>query len=118
MGRIADLYALQELDLALEARRRRLAEVEEQLGEDEALLAARQAWDEAQGAHHELAASQRELEWQLQEAEERLGLKEKKLYGGSITNPKELQGLQEEAMSLKRHKGQAEEGLLVVMLQD
>jgi len=117
MRRIADLYALQELDLALDACRRRLAQVEEQMGEDEELTQARRAWEEQQRVHKELLARQRELEWQVRELEGRIAPRERKLYDGSIANPRELQSLQEEVASLKRHKGEVEDELLAIMLQ-
>jgi predicted nucleic acid-binding Zn-ribbon protein len=113
----ADLYALQEIDSAIEAVKASLAAVEEQLGESEELIAGRQAVDEGRDALEDVSKQQRELEWQVDDLRSRLSDVESKLYGGSVRNPKELAGVQDEANILKGQLRRREDELLDLMVR-
>jgi predicted nucleic acid-binding Zn-ribbon protein len=113
----ADLYALQEIDSAIEATMTSLAAVEEQLGESEELIAGRQAVEERQHAIEDLGKQERDLEWQVDDLRPRLSDVEDKLYGGSVRNPKELAGVQEEANILKGQMRRREDELLELMVR-
>ena len=113
----ADLYTLQEIDSAIEAARASLATVEEQLGESEALIAGRQAVEEARDALEGVSKQQRDQEWQVDDLRSRLSDVEGKLYGGSVRNPKELAGVQEEANILKGQLRRREDELLDIMVR-
>jgi hypothetical protein len=113
----ADLYALQEIDSAIEAATASLAAVEEQLGEGEELIAGREAVEEARHALEGVSRQQRELEWQVDDLRSRLSDVEGKLYGGSVRNPKELAGVQEEANILKGQLRRREDELLELMVR-
>jgi len=113
----AELYALQEIDSAIDATRANLVAIQEQLGETEKLIASRQALAECQEALKELHAQQRDLEWQVDDLRSRLSPVEDKLYGGSVRNPKELSSLQEEAEILKAQLRRREDVLLNLMVQ-
>ena len=113
----ADLYTLQEIDSAIEAVRASLTTVEEQLGESEELVAVRQAVDEARDALEGVSRQQRDQEWQVDDLRSRLSGVEGKLYGGSVRNPKELAGVQEEANILKGQLRRREDELLDLMVR-
>jgi hypothetical protein len=113
----ADLYALQEMDSAIEAAKASLAAVEEQLGESEELIAGRQAVEEGRDALEGVSKQQRELEWQVDDLRSRLSGVEGKLYGGSVRNPKELASMQEEANILKGQLRRREDELLDLMVR-
>jgi predicted nucleic acid-binding Zn-ribbon protein len=113
----ADLYALQEIDSAIEATMTSLAAVEEQLGESEELIAGRQAVEERQHAIEDLSKQERDLEWQVDDVRSHLSDVEGKLYGGSVRNPKELAGVQEEANILKGQMRRREDELLELMVR-
>jgi predicted nucleic acid-binding Zn-ribbon protein len=113
----ADLYALQEIDSAIEAARASLAAVEEQLGESEELIAGRQAVEEERDALEGISRQQRDLEWQVDDLRSRLSEVEGKLYGGSVRNPKELASMQEEANILKGQLRRREDELLDLMVR-
>ena len=53
MSLIADLWKLQEIDVALDARRASLEDAQARLGETEDLLAVRARADETAGRAHE-----------------------------------------------------------------
>ena len=113
----ADLYALQEIDSAVEATKASLAAVEEQLGESEELIAARQAVGEGRDALEDVSKQQRESEWQVDDLRSRLSDVEGKLYGGSVRNPKELGSMQEEANILRGQLRRREDELLDLMVR-
>ena len=113
----ADLYALQEIDSAVEATKASLTAVEEQLGESEELIAGRQAVEEGRDAVEGVSKQQRELEWQVDDLRPRLSDVEGKLYGGSVRNPKELGSMQEEANILRGQLRRREDELLDLMVR-
>ncbi len=113
----ADLYALQEIDSAIEAAGASLAAVEEQLGESEELIAGRQAVEEGRNALEGVSRQQRELEWQVDDSRSRVSGVEGKLYGGSVRNPKELASMQEEANILRGQFRRREDELLDLMVR-
>ena len=113
----ADLYALQEIDSAVEATKASLTAVEEQLGESEELIAGRQAVEEGRDAVEDVSKQQRELEWQVDDLRPRLSDVEGKLYGGSVRNPKELAGMQDEANILRGQLRRREDELLDLMVR-
>lgn len=104
MSTIADLWALQTTDLAIEAIRARLAGLEKQKGESPDLLAARQALAEAE---HEVASwreKQRGLDGQMRELSDRIRTAERELMSGRVKNPKELEGMEANVLALKRRR--------------
>jgi len=113
----ADLYALQEIDSAVEAAKASLAAVEEQLGESEEVIASRQAVEERRDALEDVSKQQRDLEWQVDDLRSRLSDVEGKLYGGSVRNPKELASVQDEANILKGQLRRREDELLDLMVR-
>ncbi len=112
------LLELQELDLAidrLEHRRRRLAS-----GAD--VAEARAAMEEAEGRLGELrlaldavAAEQRRLELEIDALERKAAADERRLYDGSVANPKELEALQHEVASVRERKVGIEDRVLEAM---
>jgi len=112
MAIAAELHALQEIDLAIDAAQATLAAVEEQLGETEELIAARVAVEEHREALRSLRDSQKDIEWQVDDARSHLAAVESKLYGGTVRNPKELAGLNDDANMLKGQFRRREDELL------
>jgi len=117
MAIAAELYALQEIDSAIDVAQATLAAVEEQLGETEELISARAAVEEHRGALRGLHESQRDIEWQADDARSHLTAVESKLYGGTVRNPKELAGLNDDANMLKGHLQLREDELLNHMVK-
>jgi predicted nucleic acid-binding Zn-ribbon protein len=117
MAIAAELYALQEIDSAIDLARATLATVEEQLGETEELITARAAVEEHREAVRALHESQRGVEWQVDDARSHVVAVEKKLYGGTVRNPKELEGLNEDANMLKSQLRAREDELLSHMMK-
>ena len=109
MTLIADLWALQEIDVGLDARRASLEDAEARLGESDDLLAARARAAESSDAARQARSVQRDLEQQADGLRAKIAPLETKLYGGSLRNPKELADLQADIEQLKRQLSAVED---------
>ena len=118
MSRTFKLYRLQQIDSQLDWLNVRLKEIQEILEEDQAIRQAteraRKADEKKQAAHKALQKAEENVKQQRLKIEQ----SEASLYGGKITNPKELQDLQNEVAALKRYKEVLEERQLEAMLEE
>jgi len=115
MTAVADLFALQETDLALDRARARLAEIEEGIQETEELAEARRLKEEKSEVLAGFREKQKGLEWEVDEVRSKASEMEAKLYGGTVRNPKELSDLDTDVRSLKREASRREDILLALM---
>jgi len=115
MAATSNLIALQETDLELDKALARLAEIEESLAEPEELIDARDALEEKADALRELRIQQKDRELAADEVRTKAADVEKKLYGGSVKNPKELQDLDADLKSLKELLRKREDDLLAIL---
>jgi predicted nucleic acid-binding Zn-ribbon protein len=115
MTAATELFALQEVDLALDRARARLQEIEEGIQETEELIEARQLRDEKAEVVAGFRARQRELEWEVDEVRAKASEMEAKLYGGTVRNPKELSDLDADVRALKGQASRREDVLLSLM---
>lgn len=97
------LFSLQQVDSRLDQVHNRALEIEKILSSNKELEQAQVTLAEAQknldANNHELQVAERQVQEQLVKIEQT----EAALYGGKIRIPKELQDLQNEATSLKKH---------------
>jgi uncharacterized protein len=117
MTLIADLYALQEIDSHIDQDEAALKSLRAPAIENEALDEARIERAEHQTGLPELESLQRDLELQTAGLTEKAEPVERKLYDGSITNPKELSDLQRDLDQIIRHRQSLEDELLSVLEQ-
>jgi predicted nucleic acid-binding Zn-ribbon protein len=117
MTTAAELFALQETDLAIDSAMARLTEVESQLGETEELIEARQRVDQCRERVRPLQERQKGLDWEAEEVRGKAAAIENKLYGGTVRNPKELEDFQADLTSLRGQLSKREDALLEVMLE-
>ena len=110
------LYQLQTLDAQVEQGQHRITEIQASLGETQALVQARQAATDADAEERKWSTQARSLELEIESLSNKINANERRLYSGSITNPKELGDLQEEAASLKRRRKTLEDELLEAMV--
>lgn len=111
-----ELYRLQQVDSERDASRRRLVEIEAALGDDRVLREARRKLREAEKRAQSWQTSQRDLELEIESLSSKMSRSDKRLYGGSVKNPKELADLQAEIASLKRRRQKLEDALLEAMI--
>jgi hypothetical protein len=110
------LARLNEIDLAVDALRARLAEIAEALREPAALNAARHSLALAESDLAHCRAVQAELEAAQSDAAGKLARAEARLYSGSVRNSKELEDLQRDAAQLRRQLSQVEDHLLEALI--
>ena len=103
MSRAHSLYRLQEIDLALNENNARLEEIEEILQDSGELQKAYEGLDQSVSILQETQSALKGAEHAVETQRSKIEETENELYGGMITNPKELQDLQMEAESLKRY---------------
>lgn len=119
MSLVQRLYELQRLDLELDSRRARLNQIDTLLGDNQTRQAAREQLVAARRALLEVQNQVKSDEAEIASLQEKIAKEEGKLYSGRIGNPKELQSLQEEVESLKRHRAAQEDVLLThLLIQD
>ena len=117
MADIKQLFDLQSVDLELDWRRARLAEIGLVLSEDSALQKARIEVARRKTALQKSTSEQTNLDTIIGGFEEKLAAAETKLYSGTVTMAKELQGLQADIEMIKRQREEQENLLLAVMEQ-
>jgi len=117
MTTAAELFSLQEIDLALDRATSRLADIEAELGERDDLTDARNVVLEKEGAAAQIRSRQTDLEWSLEEARGKASQIEAKLYSGTVRNPKELSDLDADLRSLKTQVLKREDALLGLLVE-
>lgn len=88
MSNVSDLWAVQQTDLAVEAIRRRLKEIEGQRGETAEIKTAREAYSAANAELVHWRTTRRDLEIQARELSGKIDAAEKDLMSGRVRNPK------------------------------
>lgn len=112
MSTVADLWAVQTTDLALDALKQRLAELEKQLREPADMQTARAASEAALGELERWRVAQRELDRQIKELGEHIHVAEREMMSGRVRNPRELEGMEANVAALQRRRsGVEDEGL-------
>lgn len=110
------LYELQEIDLKLIQSQKRLREIEAKLADNAAVKAAQLAVTKAENTLNPLQVNLRDLELQLQTTRNKRQTTEDRLYSGSVSNPKELQDMQQEIVSLNKRDNDLEDKMLELMM--
>lgn len=109
MPQVLDLASLQEHDDALARLNGDLEGARAELGDDDALEAARAAAEEAEARCTSLERDQRRLENEIDALVSRIEREEARLYDGSVGLPKELAGIQQEVASLRTRLSNVED---------
>ncbi|MFC1950710.1 zinc ribbon domain-containing protein [Chloroflexota bacterium] len=117
MSIVKQLYQLQDIDLKVESSEQAIVQITSQLGESQVVLKARAQLKLEQKHLEELRQQQHSAEWEIDDLVNKLTTAEEKLYGGRISNPKELADLQHEVVGLKARCGQMEDKALGIMDQ-
>jgi predicted nucleic acid-binding Zn-ribbon protein len=112
----ATLYQLQQLDLELERVIAEQQALESSLQGDSVLKKLQAEHTTAQQQLNLGLQAQKEAEWALEELDRRLRMQEQRLYSGVVTNPKELNALQQEVQHLRAQQNRQEEMALEVIL--
>jgi predicted nucleic acid-binding Zn-ribbon protein len=117
MNRSHLLYRLQTIDLEIDNGKRRLREVQADLGESEELRQARRALQKAEDELSRWRTTLRDLELETRSLTAKITSVEERLYSGRVTNPKELANLQDEISYLRRRRSDLEDRQLEAMVE-
>ena len=115
MPDIRRLYDLQAVDLELDRRRARLAEIVARLGDESSLAGLRERDAALRAVVDEIGRRQHSLDDDIADHTEHINQEETKLYSGAVTSPRELSDLQQEVAQLGRHRAEREDRLLAVL---
>jgi len=109
---LAGLWAVQQVDTRLAGARDRLAALDDGSRLRAEVEVARAAAADAAARLHQAQAALRDHELQLRTTEDKQKKAEGDLYGGRVSNPKELASLQEETGALARTRDHLEDQIL------
>lgn len=116
MNQAQALYQLQEIELQMLSRHKRLQEIAQSLADDQAIAAAQTRVAEAERAITPLRTKARNLELELQSTQQKATATEEQLYSGRVKNTKEMRDMEQEIAALKRRSGELEEHVLATMM--
>jgi len=116
MSAALGLYRLQQIDSQMDSARARLESIRQALANDAELQSALARAESTADIQHEAEKTQRTIEAEAQNQRLKIEQAESSLYGGAVHNPKELQDLQRDVASLKKHLAALEDRLLEAML--
>ena len=116
MSRSRPLYQLQQIDSEIDKSLKRIREINNLLADDTALQKMAQNEEDLRKKFEEQRHKLRAAEDQVEDQEFKIERNKKKLYGGAVTNPKELEDLQMESESLQEYLHVLEDRQLEEML--
>ncbi|HEX78845.1 MAG TPA: hypothetical protein G4O19_01665 [Dehalococcoidia bacterium] len=117
MSTAQKLYQLQEIEQAIESQEKTLSDCLGRLGDSEAVNRLKLRMKTARQQLEGLEQKQHSAEWQIEDIEAKAVAVKNKLYGGQVTNPKELSSLQQEEKVLESQRDRLEEETLQIMEQ-
>ncbi len=117
MSAALGLFRLQQVDRQIDQSQARVNAIQEMLENDAELRKALEGTETAGQGSQKAQALLREAEAQVKAQQIKIEQAESSLYGGSVHNPKELQDLQNDVASLKKHLSTLEERQLEAMIQ-
>lgn len=100
------LYELQKIDVEIARANAGLEALTGALALRRQLTAAKKDLDAAEEAAADAEIELKDSELKLKTIDEKRGAKEKRLYGGTVSNPKELSSLEKEIEHLKNQQGE------------
>ena len=109
------LHKLQQIDLEHQRAQQELAEVDNRLSDNKAVVAAESKLASEKEQLEEVRRRQKASEWELEDLQEKVKQINNKLYGGTTKNPKELVNLEKEVKAFKGQIAGKEDALLALM---
>ena len=116
MNVTARLYVLQQIDTKLDRSENRLRELEQAIGNDSDVREVTAALEAAEMETRAARRAHQAIEDDIDMLARKKTAGEKRLYSGSVSNPKELQDLQDESVSLAGRISTLEERQLDAMI--
>ena len=114
-GIVEAIHRLQSIDTEIDEKTSSLRSIEIELADNDEVVAASEAARSSEETVRELRSRLRSVELDLEEALDKIAATERALYGGEVSNPKELAGLEQELDYLRRRQSALEDDALVLM---
>ncbi|MDH7482059.1 MAG: C4-type zinc ribbon domain-containing protein [Armatimonadota bacterium] len=114
-ARLKALFELQNIDLELARAQKAKASLDDGSAKKQKVESARRAFEQADKLLHQTSAELQDKELNLKSVEAKQKMFRDKLYGGMVTNPKELESMEKEIEMLGRQKDKLEENILELM---
>ena len=115
MTLLSSLVELQDIDSELDAARARLEGVRERFGENEEIAALQEEIPSLEAELKTLQSEAKEIEADVATRREKIAHEEGRLYDGTVRNPKELKGIQQEVEGLRKHLTEQEDAQLALL---
>jgi uncharacterized protein len=115
MNLVSALWHLQALDQEIDEKTKRAKQVEAALSNDPALAATRAAFESEQKQLATFRAALHDRELEASSLDEKIKGIEERLYGGRVSNPKELDGMEKDRQMHRRQRGALDEVRLGLM---
>ncbi len=117
MSAALGLLRLQRVDIRMGRNESRLQQIQEMLDNNSELTGAREVLKAAESSFFDAEHARKLAESDAQEQQTKIAQTESSLYGGTVRNPKELQDLQADVVSLKKRLSATEDEELQAMLR-
>lgn len=111
------LFRLQQIDSQLDQVRARLSSIESTLNDDTVLREVKNKVAEKENQLNDTRKSLHRIEDEVRTLSEKIAQTDTELYGGKIQNPKELQDIQKESISLKKQLSNLEDKQIELMIK-
>ena len=111
------LYRLQTIDVAIAQRATRLKVIHDLLNNDEQVLQAQQALENAEQALKPWQTRATDLDLEIKSVDQKKKQSDDELYSGRLTSPKAMTEMQDEVAALQRRQNQLEDDLLEAMMR-
>ena len=116
MVNVRQLFDLQQLDSEIASTAKALEDTRFRLNDVSAIEAIRRRQAQLSGRLDQARTERRRREAAMSDLERRLENLDRRLYGGFVTNPRELAASEEERAFLQQQKSEEEDGLLEALV--
>lgn len=117
MSQARALYQVQELELGIIERTKKIKAIHARLQDDETVKALQARFDAARSSLKLIVKRIHEMETQIEAVVTKQQATESRLYSGHVKNPKELQDMQMEVDALTRRRAELDDQLLLLMME-
>jgi predicted nucleic acid-binding Zn-ribbon protein len=112
---LSSLVELQDIDSELDSARARLDGVREQFGENEEIESLAEEIAALESELKTLQGEAKDVEADVAARRDKISHEEGRLYDGTVRNPKELKGIQQEVEGLRKHLTEREDEQLALL---
>ena len=116
MNSVAGIYILQQVDTKIDRCRKRMAEIQSTLDDNRAVVEAARNVEVATGLMESAIRDHAGIQGEIDIVASKHENGEKRLYSGTVTNPKERKDLQDQGEALVRRISDLEDAKLHAMI--